>query len=43
MCDKQDIGGVVDSKNTGQPTIFLYDRYTGGLGFAEKGYELIEI
>jgi DEAD/DEAH box helicase domain-containing protein len=42
MCDKQDIGGIVDSANTGAPTLFLYDRYRGGLGFAEKGYELIE-
>jgi DEAD/DEAH box helicase domain-containing protein len=42
MCDRQDLGGIVDSSNTGSPTIFLYDRYPGGLGFAEKGYALIE-
>jgi DEAD/DEAH box helicase domain-containing protein len=42
MCDKQDVGGIVDSANTGAATLFLYDRYQGGLGFAEKGYELIE-
>ncbi len=42
MCDKEDIGGVVDSSNTGSPTVFLYDRYTGGLGFAETGYERVE-
>jgi DEAD/DEAH box helicase domain-containing protein len=42
MCDRQDLGGIVDSSNTGSPTIFLYDRYPGGLGFAEKGFELIE-
>ncbi|MDI6827069.1 MAG: DEAD/DEAH box helicase, partial [Armatimonadota bacterium] len=42
MCDKQDIGGIVDSSNTGLPTIFIYDRYPGGLGFAEKGYEMVE-
>lgn len=42
MCDKQDIGGIVDSSNTGSPTIFIYDRYTGGLGFAEKSYEMAE-
>jgi len=41
MCDRQDLGGIVDSSNTGAPTIFLYDRYPGGLGFAEKGYALI--
>lgn len=42
MCDKQDIGGIVDSSNTGSPTVFLFDRYPGGLGYAEKGYDTIE-
>jgi DEAD/DEAH box helicase domain-containing protein len=42
MCDKQDIGGIVDAANTGSPSIFLYDRYQGGLGFSEQGYEQIE-
>ncbi len=40
MCDRLDVGGIVDSSNLGSPTLFLYDRYLGGLGFAEKGYEL---
>jgi DEAD/DEAH box helicase domain-containing protein len=40
MCDRLDVGGIVDSSNTGSPTIFLYDRYPGGMGFAEKGYQL---
>jgi DEAD/DEAH box helicase domain-containing protein len=38
MCDRADIGGVVDSKNLGRPTIFLYDRYPGGLGFVEHAF-----
>jgi DEAD/DEAH box helicase domain-containing protein len=42
MCDKQDLGGIVDSANTGSPALFLYDRYAGGLGFSEQGYEQIE-
>jgi len=42
MCDRRDIGGIVDSSNTGSPTMFLYDRYEGGLGFAETGYHAIE-
>lgn len=41
MCDKMDIGGMVDSSNLGQPALFLYDRYQGGLGFAEHGYHEI--
>jgi DEAD/DEAH box helicase domain-containing protein len=41
MCDRQDIGGIVESANTGSPTIFLYDRYKGGLGFCEKAYGLL--
>ncbi|UCF78527.1 MAG: DEAD/DEAH box helicase [Candidatus Eiseniibacteriota bacterium] len=42
MCDRQDIGGIIDSSNTGTPTVFIYDRFHGGLGFAEKAYELID-
>ena len=42
MCDRLDVGGIVDSSNFGAPTMFLYDRYPGGLGFAEKGYELFD-
>jgi DEAD/DEAH box helicase domain-containing protein len=42
MCDRRDIGGIVDSSNTGLPTMFIYDRYEGGLGFAERGYHMIE-
>ncbi|HMB67710.1 MAG TPA: Zn-binding domain-containing protein, partial [bacterium] len=38
MCDRADIGGVVDSKNLGKPTVFLYDRYPGGLGFVEHAF-----
>ncbi|MGB9595489.1 MAG: DEAD/DEAH box helicase [Candidatus Poribacteria bacterium] len=42
ICDYIDIGPVVDSSNTGFPTIFIYDKYPGGLGFAEKSYELLD-
>ena len=42
MCDRLDVGGIVDSTNFGTPTLFLYDRYPGGLGFAERGYKLFE-
>jgi DEAD/DEAH box helicase domain-containing protein len=42
MCDRRDISGMVDSSNLGVPTIIVYDRYSGGLGFAQKGYELID-
>lgn len=38
MCDSMDIGGVVEGGNLGTPTIFIYDRYPGGLGFAERAY-----
>ena len=31
----------MDSSNLGTPTIFVYDRYPGGLGFAQRGYELL--
>ena len=42
MCDAIDIGTTVESSNTGRPTAFVYDRYPGGIGFAEKAHEMIE-
>ncbi|HWN82775.1 MAG TPA: Zn-binding domain-containing protein, partial [Candidatus Udaeobacter sp.] len=38
MCDPADLGGIIDSRNLGRPCLFLFDRYPGGLGFAEQGY-----
>jgi len=42
MCDVMDVGTSVDARGTGLPSIFLYDRYPGGLGFAQKAFGLIE-
>jgi DEAD/DEAH box helicase domain-containing protein len=42
MCDSRDLGGVVDSKNLGRTTVILYDRYPGGLGYCEKGFQHFE-
>jgi DEAD/DEAH box helicase domain-containing protein len=42
MCDRADVGSAVDSASTGSPAIFLYDRYPGGLGFAQKAHGLVE-
>jgi DEAD/DEAH box helicase domain-containing protein len=42
MCDSRDLGGVVDSKNLGKSAVILYDRYPGGLGYCEKGFERME-
>jgi len=42
ICDYMDIGPVVNSSNTGVPTIFIFDKYPGGLGFAEKSYEMLD-
>jgi DEAD/DEAH box helicase domain-containing protein len=41
MCDRHDLSGVMNSSGTGQPTMYVYDRYPGGLGFSQKGYELV--
>lgn len=41
MCDPADIGTAVDASNTGVPTVFLFDRFPGGLGFTQKAYEHI--
>ena len=42
MCDRPDLGGVLNSSNLGEQAIFLYDRYPGGLGYSERGYALVE-
>jgi DEAD/DEAH box helicase domain-containing protein len=39
MCDSRDLSGVVDSKNLGHTTMILYDRYPGGLGYSERGFQ----
>lgn len=39
MCDSRDLGGVVDSQNLGHSTMIVYDRYPGGLGYSQKGFE----
>ena len=41
MCDRPDVGGILDSANLGEPAIFMYDRYPGGLGYAERGYAIV--
>ncbi len=42
MCDPADIGAVLDSKNLGRQGLFVFDRYPGGLGFAEQAYHRFE-
>jgi len=44
LCDRNDIGGVSTTlhPDTGKAQIFIYDAYPGGIGIAEKGYELID-
>ena len=42
MCDPSDIGAVLDSKNLGKQALFVFDRYPGGLGFAEQAYHRFE-
>jgi len=43
LCDRNDIGGVSTPfhADTGKAQIFIYDGYPGGIGIAEKGFELI--
>jgi DEAD/DEAH box helicase domain-containing protein len=43
LCDRNDIGGVSTPfhSDTGRPQIFIYDAYPGGIGIAEKGFEII--
>jgi len=43
MCDRWDIGGLstANHPDTEQPQIFIYDAFPGGVGIAEKGFELL--
>ena len=44
MCDRNDIGGVSTPlhPDTGRPQVFIYDGHPGGIGIAERGYQVIE-
>ncbi len=43
MCDRWDIGGVstVLHPDTGTPLVAIYDGFPGGVGIAEKGFDLL--
>jgi len=43
LCDRSDIGGLSTPVHvdTGRPQIFIYDAYPGGVGIAEKGFDLM--
>jgi DEAD/DEAH box helicase domain-containing protein len=44
LCDRNDIGGVSTPlhPDTARAQIFIYDAYPGGIGIAEKGFDLVE-
>jgi DEAD/DEAH box helicase domain-containing protein len=43
MCDRWDIGGLSSAffGVKGEPVIFVYDAYEGGVGLTEKAYDLL--
>ena len=43
LCDRNDIGGICYPfhEQVGKSAIFIYDGYPGGVGLAQKGYEII--
>jgi len=43
MCDRQDIGGLSTPvhPDTGKSQVFIYDAFPGGVGIAEKGFQLL--
>ncbi|HEY8104448.1 MAG TPA: Zn-binding domain-containing protein, partial [Gaiellaceae bacterium] len=44
MCDRWDIGGLSTNihRQTGLPTIFVYDGHAGGVGITERGFDRFE-
>ncbi len=43
LCDNNDIGGISTPlhPDTGRADVFIYDAYPGGIGIAEKGFDMI--
>jgi len=44
LCDRNDVGGMSTAlhADTGRAQVFIYDAFPGGIGIAEKGFELVE-
>ncbi|MBK8231413.1 MAG: DEAD/DEAH box helicase [Candidatus Eisenbacteria bacterium] len=41
MCDPLDLGTVVDMRTPQGPTLYVYDKYPGGLGYAQRAFHRI--
>jgi DEAD/DEAH box helicase domain-containing protein len=40
MCDRTDVGSLIQmDSERGCPALYMFDRYPGGMGFAERGFE----
>lgn len=42
LCDRNDLGSWIQPSQDGRPELYLYDRYPGGMGYCEQGFERLE-
>ncbi|MBN1421107.1 MAG: DUF1998 domain-containing protein, partial [Planctomycetes bacterium] len=42
ICDRQDIGGAIETAGIDRPAVVLYDAHEGGIGLCQRGFDRLE-